>query len=72
MKRIIKRIALILGIIILIPVVGLIGILALAFMQYVREGPRENKPSVRIEYQHPHKNHKKIMMIYRMKTIILR
>ncbi len=53
MKKIIKRVALVIGVIILIPVVGFIGILALVFMQYVREGPTDNKPSVKIEYQQP-------------------
>ena len=53
MKRTIKIIALTLGIIVLIPVVGFIGILALGVMKYIKEEPTENKPSVRIEYQQP-------------------
>ena len=53
MKRIIKRVAIIVGIIIFILVIAIVGITVSAFMEFIEEGPTENKSSVKIEYQQP-------------------
>ena len=59
MKRIIKRVAIIIGIIIFILVIATIGIVVSAFMEFIEEGPTENKSSVKIEYQQPPQNPQK-------------